>query len=110
MRTSSERNGTVPIACNLDALTPEQRARASVLRARLRQTATEVREMTDGWAFRFEADTPTLSELAEFIALERLCCPFFAFRLEVPNEGGAVRLELTGRPGVKEFIEAELGL
>src|SRR5436309_15424500 len=104
MRTSSERNGTVPIACNLDALTPEQRARASVLRAPLRQTATEVREMTDGWAFRCKADTPTLSELAEFIALEGLCCPCLAFRPEVPNEGGAAWRELAWPSGAQAFI------
>ena len=43
-----------------------------------------------------------------FVARERLCCPFFHFTLDVPPDGGAVRLEVTGREGVKEYIEESL--
>ncbi|MGI9167336.1 MAG: hypothetical protein ACR2G5_13325 [Pyrinomonadaceae bacterium] len=50
-----------------------------------------------------------LVRTAEFIALERLCCPFFGFAVEVEREGGAVWLILTGREGVKPFIIAEIG-
>jgi hypothetical protein len=46
---------------------------------------------------------------AEFIANERLCCPFFGFAVEVGPEGGALWLRLTGREGIKPFIQAELG-
>ena len=45
----------------------------------------------------------------EFIALERLCCPFFGFGLGIEREGGAAWLTLTGREGVKPFIMAEIG-
>ena len=52
----------------------------------------------------------SLVRVAEFIELERRCCPFFRFELEVQDEGGAAWLRLTGRMGVKQFIAAELGL
>jgi len=44
--------------------------------------------------------------LAEFIKLEKLCCP--GFTIEVEPEGGDVYLMLTGREGVKPFIQAEI--
>jgi len=47
---------------------------------------------------------------AEFVALEKLCCPFVRFLLEMPEDGGPLRLDLTGREGVKELLRAELGL
>lgn len=50
-----------------------------------------------------------LLRAAEFISLERLCCPFFGFALDVAPEGGALWLSLTGRDGVKPFIAAEIG-
>ena len=42
--------------------------------------------------------------------LERLCCPFVRFRLEMEEDGGPLYLSLTGRDGVKEFLRGELGL
>ena len=48
-------------------------------------------------------------KVAEFIANERLCCPFFGFTVEIEPEGGALWLHLTGRDGVKPFIQAEVG-
>jgi hypothetical protein len=48
-------------------------------------------------------------KVAEFIANERLCCPFFGFTVEVEPQGGALWLHLTGRDGVKSFIQAEVG-
>ena len=46
---------------------------------------------------------------ASFVTKERLCCPFFGFALHVEPEGGALWLSLTGRDGVKPFIQAEIG-
>ena len=68
-----------------------------------------VDELPDGYAFSLPSETDALLLAAEFVALERLCCPFFDFRLEVEREGGEVRLILTGREGVKPFIQAEVG-
>jgi hypothetical protein len=44
----------------------------------------------------------------EFISLERLCCPFLGFALEVEPESGPVWLRLTGREGVKAFVREEV--
>jgi hypothetical protein len=98
-----------PFACVMDAIEPQKRephiANARVLFNRV----LEIIELDDGYAFRFSNEEGVLSQLTEFIVLERLCCPFFGFAILVEPEGGAVWFRLTGREGVKPFIKAELG-
>ena len=47
-------------------------------------------------------------DIAEWIALERKCCPFFRFRLDVKGKDDIVDLSLQGSEGVKKFIEMEI--
>jgi hypothetical protein len=99
-----------PIACNLTALTAGQRTRRQALAQQIHAATREICELPDGYAFRFSADPALCLVVAEFMTLERLCCPFFAFALEMESEGGAMWLRLTGRDGVKPFLQAELGI
>ena len=68
----------------------------------------EIRELTDGYEFRLADDPHTITRLAEFISLERLCCPFLNFALDIKPERGPVWLRLSGREGVKAFIREEI--
>lgn len=97
------------IACNMNAIDPELRAGHVAQSAHLFRSAEEIRELPDGFAFQLPADSDTLLKTAEFVSLERLCCPFLGFTLEVSPEGGPVWLRLTGREGVKAFIREEVG-
>ena len=98
-----------PFACDMTAIAPEKRgAHLSALESLFRMVQ-EVRELAHGYSFRFPNESEVLVAMAEFIVLERLCCPFFGFNVEVEPEGGAVWLSLTGREGVKPFIIAEIG-
>ena len=97
-----------PFVCDMLALTPEQRPQHLATAKALFQTLKQVQELPDGYAFELGSDTETLVRAAEFVALERRCCPFFGFTLKVEPEGGALWLQLTGRAGVKPFIRAEL--
>ena len=99
-----------PLACNLSALNAEQRARRQTLAQQMRAATQEIREMPDGYAFRYPADPALCLTVAEFMTLERLCCPFFNLRLELEREDGPLWLRITGREGVKQFLQAELGL
>ncbi len=99
-----------PFACNVAGLNAEQRKRYTVLIEKLSISKQEVRELPDGYAFRFSAESSTIQDLAEFIVYERLCCPFFDFDLAVEREGGPVWLRLRGREGVKDFIRIEFGI
>ena len=68
----------------------------------------ETRELSNGYEFRFADEPDVLKPLAEFVLLEKLCCPFLRFEIEVEAERGPVWLRLTGREGVKAFIRDEI--
>jgi len=98
-----------PFACDMTAIAAEQRSAHLATIERLFRSVQSKRELPDGYAFELPNDSEVLLTAADFISLERLCCPFFAFRLEIEREGGSVWLSLTGREGVKPFIMAEIG-
>lgn len=68
----------------------------------------EIKELPDGFAFRFPSGPPIIVNLAEWITLERQCCAFLGFVLEIEPDQGPVWLSLTGGTGVKEFLQAEI--
>ena len=98
-----------PIACDMSVIEPGERTRHVAGAGELYRAVEEIRELPGGYAFRLPNDADTLRRVAEFVSLERLCCPFLGFVLEVEPEGGPAWLRLTGREGVKAFIREEVG-
>jgi len=98
----------VPIACRLDALTPAERTRQAALRHEVTAAVAGIDEMADGYRLRFADDPAVLGRLAEWIPLERRCCPFLSFEIVWPAGAVGPALVLRGRPGVKEFLAAEI--
>lgn len=98
----------VPLACRLDALDPEQRRRHAALLRELAGVVSSVDELPDGLAIRFPARPYVFLRLAEWMDLERACCPFLEFGLVFENRVPTMRLDLRGPDGVKEFLRAEL--
>ena len=97
-----------PIECDLSGINIHLRRRYEALRVEMRTAVQEARELPDGYAIRFPSEGSIFLAIAEWITLERLCCPFLRFALEMDSEGGPTWLRLTGREGVKEFLRAEL--
>jgi len=97
-----------PLACNVSALTAEERKRHfQELGPMLRAVKTGVRELPDGYELEFPSDASTYRLLTEWAAGERACCPFFDIDVRSTREGGPLLLRLTGRKGVKQFIEVD---
>ncbi len=63
--------------------------------------------MDRGYEFQFSPSTVTLAELADWVAVEGKCCPFFDFHIDPEREGQRLCLRLTGEEGAKAFIRAE---
>lgn len=97
-----------PLACDMTAIPEAQRASHLAKSRELFSRIEETRELPIGYEFRFADETNVLTQLAEFVSLEKLCCPFLRFEIEVEAENGPVWLRLTGREGVKEFIREEV--
>lgn len=100
----------IPIACNMEALTPEERARRADLGRRLLAARQRTRPLSDGYSVWFLSDTALARDVLDFAVLERRCCPFLRIGIVFEAEAGPMRLELRGGKGVKRFLEAEMGL
>jgi hypothetical protein len=97
-----------PFACNRLALTPAQRKRHfDELGPKLRSLKKSVRELPNGYEFEFSPDSNTVQLVEEWAIGERACCPFFDIDMHLEREGGSLWLRLTGREGVKQFIQAD---
>src|SRR6266581_1676861 len=83
-------------ACDMKALTAEQRKHHQKLSRDLGSAVVARRELADGYLFRISSAQMPVMDIAEWITLERKCCPFFQFRLEVKGKDDIVNLSLEG--------------
>ena len=96
---------TSPIACNLGALSTEQRQREQQLLSDFIQARPAAEPTSQGYRFEVPGDPATLARLGELLALERVCCPFLSFDLAVPSGGGPVTLDVYGDDSAsRDFI------
>jgi hypothetical protein len=96
--------------CNLNAMTPKERARHEKLGKKLWQSGVEVKELEDGYAFRLEQGKISLVEVAEWISGENKCCSFFHFEVELQPKPSQLWLKIRGEEGIKQFIRATFGV
>jgi hypothetical protein len=93
-----------PIACNLKALTVQQRKQLSEIGGRTIAAITASRELSDGYAFRIDPERASIQDVALWLDLWRRCCPFYEFQVDFHGADGTLWLSVKGRPGVKEYI------
>lgn len=104
-------DGSLPvIACELSALTERQRRRRAELAEMLRVGVCEVTGLPSGYAFHFARDPVTVRKIEELIAFESLCCAFLTMATRLDAAGDRLVLEITGGPGVREFVSAQFGI
>ena len=107
-----------PLACDVQALTAEERRRHEALGEKLLAAAVHASELPDGFELTLDLDRIRDSkgkpycvvEVAEWVDLESRCCPFLDFGIAQKGKEHLVRLRLTGGLGVKEFLRTELPL
>src|ERR1700686_5494234 len=93
--------------CNVKALSPAERASHKQLSDKLIAARNKIVETPKGYEFQFSPSAITIAELADWVAKEGKCCPFFDFHIDLEEEGGLLCLRLTGADGVKAFIRQE---
>ena len=69
----------------------------------------EVRELEDGFTFRFPGDEHDLvAQLAAWVVAERQCCTFLGLELKLMPDQGPVWLTLRGSHDVKKLVASLL--
>jgi hypothetical protein len=100
-------DGLPPIACNLKALTSEQRKQLGEVGEHVISAITTSRDLKDGYSFRVDPAKATLIDVARWLDLWRRCCPFYEFQIDFQAADAAVWLSVKGRPGVKQYIPVD---
>ena len=95
------------LACNSAAIPKEVQPLHQANTKRLFTSVQEVRELETGYALRLADETDLLQTVMAFLRYERLCCPFFHFKLELEPDRGPVWLHITGVTDVKAFLRSE---
>jgi hypothetical protein len=95
-----------PIAC---LLTGAELAKRGDEVGDLFKAVEQVRELADGYAFRFSGSDAAATGLLEFILAERRCCPFFIFELVFEPNPGSIWVQLRGSTAIKEFVASAWG-
>lgn len=92
-----------PIACKLTdrAL----RERLDALRTGLFARTQSVQQGDNSITFMFAGTDELVKNLTQFVVLERQCCPFLHFTLDIPPEPGDVKLVLSGNDTTRTFIQ-----
>lgn len=104
---AAEKDAVPVFACNLKAFSVADRPRYNDLVKRLRVAIRKRSEIASGYVYELDDKAVTLPEIAEWIGMERLCCPFLTLQLSASGNQAHWILTLTGPEGVKPLLNAE---
>src|SRR5262249_16358991 len=86
-------------ACNLRPINAADRPHYHNLAKRVRAAIRRRTEVSNGYVYTLNGKGVTLPEVAEWIAMERLCCPFLTLQLSASGSQADWVLMLTGPDG-----------
>jgi hypothetical protein len=101
-----EQSSEVPVACDLSLFNLRQSKTREALLEELLSSIQLSRELSNGYELILPNDEGRYVKLAEWVSLERLCCPFLSF--EQGFGQNVVWLRLTGDKNAKQFLKAML--
>lgn len=106
MQTDKTAQNDAIIACNPNAIPADMREQWVEAGKQVYASVQEIQHMPDGYGFRLPTSSAILLKAAEYIANERLCCPFIHFTVEIEPNEGPLWLRLRGDEGVKEYMRS----
>jgi hypothetical protein len=102
----SEESREVPVACDLATFDSNQNKKHEALLSELLSSIQSSHELSNGYEFTLSNNNGWYVKLAEWVTLERLCCPFLSFEQGFSQTG--MWLRLTGDKNAKQFLKAML--
>lgn len=98
---------TSELFCNLEAIPVENRkTHQEIAQHLVKEARLEIKELSDGFALKFPAEA--YGRITQYIANERLCCPFFTFELIITANQGPLWLHWRGSEEIKAFLAAAI--
>lgn len=96
------------LVCSL--LPEEMTLRIEQLKSEVFSQTKEIKELEDGYTFYFEDDEQLLTDIFDFVELEKKCCPFFQFDVSVQPFQNGFAVRVGGSKLIKEFVGSYLDI
>jgi len=103
--TGSELPVERPIACDMTALSADERRRYDVLRPRVLEALEHADETVSGFRLRI-GGAVSIHDVAEWLEMEHRCCAFLDILLALKGDGTRW-IEMGGSPAIKTFLKEE---
>jgi hypothetical protein len=97
------------LACNMKAISSTERVRYNTLMKGIKNAVRQQKELADGYAWELDGRKAAMPDVAEWMSMERRCCPFLTLQLEALGDGADFTVKLLGPEGVKAFLQSEFG-
>jgi hypothetical protein len=94
------------LACDLSAISSDDRLRHRELRARLYAALISWREIGGGYALRLNDERISSEEVSDWIKMEGLCCPWLSLETESTLQG-TLEVRMTAPDQAKQVLRAE---
>ena len=99
----TDNGAVIPVACHLNDA--EFRVREAMLLDRFREAVIKTQEIPSGYSYELPFSDCSLLLLADFILLEKECCSFLSFSIQVNAGDRTVSFILSGPNGAKDLIK-----
>ena len=97
---------TAHLACDLSAISSDERLRYHKLRALLCAALISWREFGGGYALRLNDERISRDEVSEWIKMEGMCCPWLSLETE-PTLLRALEVRMTAPDQAKQVLRVE---
>ncbi len=101
-------NSESPVACNLEAFSEQESQRYEQLFAQIKKSMLMLEESENGYRLHLPYTPKAWMDVAKWITLENMCCPFFRFAQQFVTEDKVIILHISGPEGTKAILKEEL--
>jgi len=83
----------------------EKAEKKELLKTEIFSQVTKVEEVNNGYILNFEDKDDILLKLTDYLMIEKECCPFFIFDLNIKPNSNGISLKISGQDGAKEMLK-----
>jgi len=103
IENSNSYNSSDQLVCKL--IGAELAEKKELLKTEIFSQVKGIDEVDNGYILKFEDKDDILLKLMDYLMIEKECCPFFIFDLNIlPNSKG-ISLKISGQDGAKEMLK-----
>jgi hypothetical protein len=108
MAKSKNDNGSIDnqseqLVCKL--IGAEKAEKKELLKKEIFSQVTKVEEINNGYILNFEDKDNILLKLTDYLMIEKECCPFFVFDLNIQPNSKGISLKISGQEGAKDMLK-----